>query len=160
LVKAQRDGKNQPESAGRDAKSAPEPWLADWISLRPQIDVHAAALVGRIIRIKSAFENRREPLLASLGVTPEVSDLVISLLRIGPPHELKAGHLAQQATYPLSTSGSMTYRIDRAEALGLVERVRDPNDRRGIIVRLTARGRELGNRDVRLLKTLLDALLR
>jgi DNA-binding MarR family transcriptional regulator len=173
--------KTTPASVEAEHTSSPEPWLADWISLRPTIDRHAAALVGRIIRINSAFQARRTPLLASLGLTPEVSDLVISLLRIGPPHELKAGLLAQQATYPLATSGSMTYRIDRAEALGLVERVRDPNDRRGIIVRLTTRGFDVANQDVdahhawmrdvlshfepadlpevdRLLKKLLDAL--
>src|ERR1700674_2280490 len=86
----------------------------------------AIAMIGRIIRMNATFETHRAPALSSLGLTPEVSDLIISLLRVGPPYELNAGLLAQQATYPTSTSGSMTYRIDRAEALGLVSAIATP----------------------------------
>jgi DNA-binding MarR family transcriptional regulator len=35
----------------------------------------------------------------------------------------------------------MTNRVDRLEARGLVERLPDPHDRRGVLVRLTAEGR-------------------
>jgi DNA-binding MarR family transcriptional regulator len=35
----------------------------------------------------------------------------------------------------------MTNRVDRLAARGLVERLPDPHDRRGVLVRLTARGR-------------------
>jgi DNA-binding MarR family transcriptional regulator len=41
------------------------------------------------------------------------------------------------------TSGTMTNRIDRLTEKGLVRRVPDPEDRRGILVELTVRGREL-----------------
>jgi DNA-binding MarR family transcriptional regulator len=43
----------------------------------------------------------------------------------------------------LLTSGAMTTRIDHLETQALVERHRDPNDRRGVRVCLTARGREV-----------------
>jgi MarR family transcriptional regulator, 2-MHQ and catechol-resistance regulon repressor len=43
----------------------------------------------------------------------------------------------------LLTSGSMTAAVDRLEDRGLVERRRDPGDRRTRIVRLTARGRRI-----------------
>jgi DNA-binding MarR family transcriptional regulator len=36
----------------------------------------------------------------------------------------------------------MTNRIDRLSARGLVERSPDPDDRRGVIVRLTAEGKD------------------
>ena len=39
----------------------------------------------------------------------------------------------------------MTNRIDRVEEMGLVVRLRDPNDRRGVIVQLTPRGRALAD---------------
>jgi DNA-binding MarR family transcriptional regulator len=40
------------------------------------------------------------------------------------------------------SSGGMTKRLDRLAAAGLVERRPDPSDRRGTLVRLTARGRK------------------
>lgn len=39
------------------------------------------------------------------------------------------------------TSGTMTNRVDRLAARGFVERYPDPDDRRGVIVRLTAEGK-------------------
>ena len=39
------------------------------------------------------------------------------------------------------TSGTMTNRVDRLAARGLVERSPDPDDRRGVIVRLTPEGK-------------------
>jgi DNA-binding MarR family transcriptional regulator len=44
-------------------------------------------------------------------------------------------------TQTLVTSGTMTNRVDRLTARGLVERLPDPRDRRGVIVRLTPAGR-------------------
>jgi len=41
------------------------------------------------------------------------------------------------------SSGAMTNRIDRLESDGLVERRPDPADRRGTLVRLTAKGKAL-----------------
>ena len=39
------------------------------------------------------------------------------------------------------TSGTMTNRVDRLAARGLVERLPDPHDRSGVLVRLTDAGR-------------------
>jgi DNA-binding MarR family transcriptional regulator len=41
------------------------------------------------------------------------------------------------------TSGAMTNRIDRLEVVGLVERLQDPSDRRGVLVSLTKDGLKL-----------------
>lgn len=41
------------------------------------------------------------------------------------------------------TSGGMTAALDRLEHKGLVERVPNPADRRGSLVRLTASGRDV-----------------
>ena len=73
---------------------------------------------------------------------------------------LNAGDLRVEATFPIDSSSAMTYRIDRAEALGLVERRRDPKDRRGVIISLTPRGRELAHRDVDLNVEFVRELLR
>ena len=42
----------------------------------------------------------------------------------------------------------MTNRIDRISALGLVQRIPDPNDRRGVLVELTPKGLELVDRAI------------
>ena len=39
------------------------------------------------------------------------------------------------------TSGTMTNRVDRLSARGFVERYPDPDDRRGVLVRLTPDGK-------------------
>ena len=39
------------------------------------------------------------------------------------------------------TSGTMTNRVDRLASRGFVERLPDPRDRRGVLVRLTAEGK-------------------
>jgi DNA-binding MarR family transcriptional regulator len=44
----------------------------------------------------------------------------------------------------------MTNRIDRVEAMGLVRRRPDPNDRRGTLVALTPKGRALADRAIKL----------
>jgi DNA-binding MarR family transcriptional regulator len=46
------------------------------------------------------------------------------------------------------TTGGMTKRLDRLEALGLVRRKPDPNDRRGRLIALTDEGRALMDRAV------------
>jgi DNA-binding MarR family transcriptional regulator len=122
-----------------------EPWLQNWYAVRPDIDPNGIALIGRLFRLPRAWEKYRSGALRTLGVTPEVSDLTTSLLRSGEPYELSATELSNEATL---TSGAMTYRIDRAEALGLVERRRSTSDRRGVNVRLTPAGIASANRNV------------
>ncbi|WP_312888883.1 MarR family winged helix-turn-helix transcriptional regulator [Nonomuraea rhodomycinica] len=67
-------------------------------------------------------------------------DVMALLRRSGEPYELSAGALLKET---MVTSGAITNRIDPMEAKGLVERVRDPADRRSVIVRLTRRGAEV-----------------
>ena len=64
--------------------------------------------------------------------------MLAALRRAGAPYELSPGRLLRET---LVTSGTMTNRVDRLEARGLVERLPDPRDRRGVLVRLTADGR-------------------
>ncbi|MEN0084600.1 MAG: MarR family transcriptional regulator, partial [Leifsonia sp.] len=60
-----------------------------------------------------------------------------ALRRAGAPYQLSPKSLLQQT---LVSSGTMTNRIDRLVARGLVERRTDPNDGRGILVQMTAQG--------------------
>ena len=67
-----------------------------------------------------------------------VAHVIALLRREGPPYALSPGRLLQVT---LVTSGTMTNRIDRLEAKGLVERVPDPNDGRSVQVVLSTAGR-------------------
>ena len=63
---------------------------------------------------------------------------VLSTLRwAGRPYRRSAGELARSADL---SSGAMTNRLDQLEKAGFVERVRDPDDGRGVLVQLTPRG--------------------
>ena len=64
--------------------------------------------------------------------------MLAALRRAGPPYELSPGQLVRET---LVGSGTMTNRLDRLEARGLVRRRPDPDDGRGVRVRLSARGR-------------------
>ena len=64
--------------------------------------------------------------------------MLAALRRAGDPYELSPGRLLRET---LVTSGTMTNRVDRLAARGLVERLPDPKDRRGVLVRLTVDGK-------------------
>jgi DNA-binding MarR family transcriptional regulator len=57
-----------------------------------------------------------------------------------PPEGMRLTDLAEAA---LMTKQSMGYLVDDLEALGYVERVPEPGDRRAKLVRLTPRGRQV-----------------
>jgi len=57
------------------------------------------------------------------------------------------------------TSGAMTNRIDRLEVFGLVERLHDPLDRRGVLVSLTKEGLKLIDKAVEAHMVVEEAML-
>lgn len=67
-------------------------------------------------------------------------DVLSALRRQGQPFALAASRLALETD--LST-GAMTNRIDRLETRGLVRRLPDKLDRRGVLVRLTSQGQKV-----------------
>ena len=72
---------------------------------------------------------------------------MLSALRIaGPPHRLSPSRLGRGL---MMSSAGVTSRIDRLERRGLVRRLPDPHDRRGVIVELTDEGLEAVDAAVR-----------
>jgi len=65
--------------------------------------------------------------------------VLAALLRSGPPYQMSPTRLVDAVVL---SSGAMTNRIDRVEALGMVKRLPDPGDRRGTLVALTRVGRQ------------------
>lgn len=113
--------------------------VAAWQRERPDLDVAPLEVLSRISRIARRLDRTRSEAFATRGLERWEFDVLSALRRAGDPYELSPGALVAQT---LVTSGTMTNRVDRMLARGLVERRPDPDDRRGVIVRLTPLGAE------------------
>ena len=91
----------------------------------------------RISRIALHIARHQEEVFGRFGLNRgEVG--VLGALRIaGPPNRLSPTRLFKGL---MLSSAGITSRLDRLEARGLVRRTRDPADRRGVLVELTAEG--------------------
>lgn len=114
--------------------------LAQWKRERPDLNTRAMGLVGRIQRAAAALRPRLDDTHGLSGLQGESFDVLASLRRSGRPYQLSPTQLYREM---MLTSGAMTNRIDRLENAGLVSRRPDPQDRRGTLVRLTAKGKAL-----------------
>ena len=114
--------------------------LEQWQRESPKLDVSALAVIGRVLRIARLLEKHRETVLAEYGLNVWSFDVLATLRRQGSPYQLKPTDLYGLL---MLSSGAMTNRIDRLEQEGVVVRIRDPEDRRSVIVQLTPKGLEL-----------------
>ena len=117
--------------------------LTEWARERPDLDVEALGLVGRLFRVVHLADAALGEGLERRGLQSGWFDLLAALRRAGAPYQRNPTEL-MRAT--LLSSGGMTKRLDRLAEAGLVERHPDPHDRRGTLVRLTDRGKELVDR--------------
>jgi DNA-binding MarR family transcriptional regulator len=114
--------------------------IDQWRQELPDVDIWPMSILGRIVRLSRVLEREYRKFFAEQGLEPFEFDVLTTLRRAGEPYELTANALLKAS---LVTSGAITNRIDRMEAKGLVERVRDFDDRRSVRVRLTPHGREV-----------------
>lgn len=113
--------------------------VAAWSRERPDLDVAPLAVLSRVSRFARHLDLARREAFAGHGLEPWEFDVLAALRRAGRPYALSPGQLLTQT---LVSSGTMTNRIDRLAGRGLVERGPAPRDRRGVLVRLTAGGRD------------------
>jgi DNA-binding MarR family transcriptional regulator len=113
--------------------------VAAWARERPDLDVRPLEVLSRITRLSRHVDRARGAAFAAHDLDGWEFDVLAALRRAGRPYMLSPGALVAQT---LVTSGTMTNRIDRLESRGLVTRAPDPNDRRGVRVRLTVRGKD------------------
>lgn len=114
--------------------------LEQWGRERPDLDVSGMGIIGRISRLERAIRPRLNAVFAEHGLESWEFDVIATLRRSGEPHRLTIGQLLDSM---MITSGTMTNRIDRIEARGLVERSPDPDDGRVVLVTLTPKGRQV-----------------
>lgn len=113
--------------------------VAAWHRERPDLDVAPMHVLSRLSRLARQLDHARHDAFARSGLAGWEFDVLSALRRSGTPYELSPRELI---VLTLVTSGTMTNRVDRLEARGLVRRRPDPSDRRGVLVGLTAAGRE------------------
>lgn len=111
--------------------------LKAWERELPGVDVTPMASLSRLSRLARLLDRARQAAFTRHELEAWEFDVLAALSRSGSPYELPPGELVRQT---LSTSGTMTNRVNRLEARGLVHRSPSEVDRRSIMVRLTDSG--------------------
>lgn len=117
--------------------------VEDVHDLYPGIDVKGLPVTGRVMRLARYLEALREQWLGQFGLTVPDFDVLASMRRRAGESAINVRDLQHSM---MLSSGGTTKRLDRLERAELIERLPDPNDRRGVLIRLTPTGLELIDR--------------
>lgn len=112
--------------------------VAAWHLERPDLDTAPMSVLSRVTRLARRLDLERRAAFADQHLEPWQFDVLSSLRRAGEPYALTPGALMNEL---MVSSGTTTNRIDRLEREGLVVRSPSPEDRRTVLVTLTAAGR-------------------
>lgn len=113
--------------------------VSGWTQVRPDLDPQPMAVLSRISRLARHLEGARRAAFTASGIEGWEFDVLSALRRAGGT-PLSPGALVQQT---LVTSGTMSTRLEKLEARGLVARSRDPHDGRSVRVSLQPAGERL-----------------
>ena len=113
--------------------------VAAWRRERPDLDVSPLEVLSRVSRLARHLDLARRHAFDQWGLVAWEFDVLSALRRSGEPYQLSAGELVRET---LVTSGTMTNRIDRLLARGMVARAPSESDRRTVLITLTSQGRE------------------
>jgi DNA-binding MarR family transcriptional regulator len=106
----------------------------------PMLDAEVEGIVDRIGGLNRRFHRAMDETLAEFNLDYSEHKLLGLLHREGEVYRSSPGKLARVMEL---SSGAMTNRLDRMEEAGLLRRLPDPADRRGILVELTPEGKRL-----------------
>ena len=127
----------EPDALPAQQRDEVDDLVAAWRRERPDLDVAPLEVLSRITRLARHLDRARGQAFSRHGLEGWEFDVLAALRRAGDPYRLSPGKLLQQT---LVTSGTMTNRIDRLAARGLVERHPSLDDRRSVMVQLTEAG--------------------
>jgi DNA-binding MarR family transcriptional regulator len=110
-----------------------------WLAERelPGVDLEVEGIVDRINGLNRRLHRLLDETLSEFGLSLGEWKVLNHLQSSGPPYRRSVGKLAERADL---SSGAMTNRLDGLEQAGLVRRLPDPEDRRGVKVELTDKG--------------------
>jgi len=113
---------------------------AQWREERPELDTSPMEIFARLSRVQHLAKRVITETLEQHGLTLAGFDVLASLRRSGPPYRCTPSELARVS---LLSTGGVTFRLDRLESAGLIERERDERDRRVMYSKLTPKGLEV-----------------
>ena len=113
--------------------------IADWQRERPDLDLSPLQVLSRVSRLARHLEIGRRKAFSNPELELWEFDVLAALRRSGKSYALTPSSLISEN---LVTSGTMTNRVDRLVERGLVVRQSDPNDGRGVLVKLTSEGKK------------------
>lgn len=119
-----------------------EVMIERWERERPDLDASSLQIIARLSRLARAIDEDAAAVLQEYSLT-DVEFQLLAAIRTAPEGRAAPRTLLQPL---MVTSGGLTNRIDRLETAGWVVRAPNPDDRRGVFLELTARGRELVDR--------------
>ena len=114
--------------------------IHQWASARPGLDVSSVGIISRLARLRAIIDEEQEAVFAEHGITNPTFTMLVTLVRINSPGGISQRRLANEMRL---TPGTVSARVDRLVADGLVTRTPDPADKRGSLVTLTGRGRDV-----------------
>src|SRR6476646_1132706 len=106
----------------------------------PDLDLEVEGIVDRIGGIDRRIKRMLDETLADVGLDTAEFKALTTLSQSGPPFRSTPGRLAKRMEL---SSGAMTNRLDRIEQAGLIRRLPDSTDRRGVVVELTEHGHDV-----------------
>jgi DNA-binding MarR family transcriptional regulator len=139
---------NPPVTPATRTRVEPDPVDANlevWARELPGLDLETEGIVERIYKLERHIDVTMRETLEAFDLSYGEYKLVMHLRYGGPPYTGKPGKLAKWLG--LST-GAMTNRLDNMERRGLIRRLDDPDDRRGVIVELTEEGKRVWDKAV------------
>jgi len=106
----------------------------------PELDFTAKEITGRVVRLASVFQTRFERVLKIYDLSLQVFSVLAAIRVSGSPYAISPKQILATA---FLTTGGLSNILKRLESRNLVTRIPDPSDRRGVLVQLTAKGKEV-----------------
>src|SRR3954453_14816980 len=119
--------------------------LASWQQHRSDLDFGPVAVVARLARVRGHIDAELDDVFAAHGLSAPSFGVLVTLARVDEGRGVSQRRLMDELGL---TSGTVSVRMDRLVAQGLVDRRPDPQSARNTLISLTDRGRELFERVV------------
>jgi len=127
------------EDTSRNLKDFVDSLEEEWKAQVPTLSTEPISVVARLVRMSYYVERRVAENLARFDLTRGEFEVLAVLTR--NPDAVITPKILQ--TKILITSGGLSNRIRKLEEKGLLERFQDTNDRRGVILKATEKGKAL-----------------